>query len=275
MTREMLPQDVVDEIVKITSLIDGALLVGGQAHNFWAQRYLSNEPKLGQYEPFVTKDIDFLGTSAVAAHMATALGGKLIKNSMNDASPEVARIKAVVLGKEVEIDLLGHILGPPADRVNKDSVVLICPVQSKNSAGEVPITILHPLHCLQSRAANVIKLGRSNDVAKRQLAASPIILRAYLDEFLGDGSDKKRVHAATTVMKSLGGYLKSDIIGKQIHMRSRQNPLDVLKSFATDKRLDERYRENQLKTMINEIANRQKQDRAKVLQMNMQQGLGR
>jgi hypothetical protein len=36
-------------------------LIGGQAVNYWAERYLSVEPELRQLQPFTSEDIDFKG----------------------------------------------------------------------------------------------------------------------------------------------------------------------------------------------------------------------
>ena len=45
---------------------DGAgqpyLLVGGQAVNYWAERYLVTAPELANLQPFTSEDIDFKGT---------------------------------------------------------------------------------------------------------------------------------------------------------------------------------------------------------------------
>lgn len=37
------------------------LLIGGQAVNYWAERYLSVEPQLESLQPFTSEDIDFKG----------------------------------------------------------------------------------------------------------------------------------------------------------------------------------------------------------------------
>lgn len=37
------------------------LLIGGQAVNYWAERYLASEPQLKPLQPFTSEDIDFKG----------------------------------------------------------------------------------------------------------------------------------------------------------------------------------------------------------------------
>jgi hypothetical protein len=36
-------------------------LIGGQAVNYWAERYLAAEPELKSLQPFTSQDIDFKG----------------------------------------------------------------------------------------------------------------------------------------------------------------------------------------------------------------------
>src|SRR3546814_18023555 len=49
---------------------------------------------------------------------------------------------------------------------------------------ELKVPIMHPFHCLGSRVANVIELGRRDDTAKRQLEAAPTVLSEYINEML-------------------------------------------------------------------------------------------
>lgn len=121
----------------------------------------------------------------------------------------------------------------------------------------------------------MITLGRNYDVAKRQLNAAPIVLREYISEALGDGSDPNRTRVATSVLKSLDAYLQTDIVGRRLHMRMKNNPLGVIRAFEGDPRLDERYREKQLKRMITDISARQARDRNQMAAVAMGQGIPR
>ena len=49
------------------------LLIGGQAVNYWAERYLATEPQLKSLQPFTSEDIDFKGGSADVQHIARQL----------------------------------------------------------------------------------------------------------------------------------------------------------------------------------------------------------
>jgi len=50
------------------------LLIGGQAVNYWATRYLEQEPDLKSWQPFASKDIDFQGNLDDVLRTASLLG---------------------------------------------------------------------------------------------------------------------------------------------------------------------------------------------------------
>jgi hypothetical protein len=71
-TRFTLPQ--FSEILQIRNL-DGRpyVLIGGQAVNYWAGRYLASEAALKKHIPFTSEDIDFCGSRDDVRHVADQL----------------------------------------------------------------------------------------------------------------------------------------------------------------------------------------------------------
>lgn len=49
------------------------ILIGGQAVNYWAERYLAAEPALQKLQPFTSLDIDFRGNREDVQHIAAQL----------------------------------------------------------------------------------------------------------------------------------------------------------------------------------------------------------
>jgi len=49
------------------------ILIGGQAVNYWAERYRAIEPQLEALQPFTSEDIDFKGDQADVRRIATQL----------------------------------------------------------------------------------------------------------------------------------------------------------------------------------------------------------
>lgn len=74
MVQPMLSQSIIEEIIATLEPGDEPFLVGGQATNFWAERYYDKDPGLAAYSPFNSKDIDFFGSYDAASKLAKTLG---------------------------------------------------------------------------------------------------------------------------------------------------------------------------------------------------------
>lgn len=171
---------------------------------------------------------------------------------MDDSSPETAQVIATIDGAEIRIDFLGHVLGVRRDIENHVAEIVVMANRDNGTEFEVAIPLMHPLDCLRSRVANIVQLNRIDDVAQRQAAASPVVLREYLLEALAD-SDHREV---SRTLGALFHYLRRDPIGRGAHKAIGRDPIEVIERFATDERLDTRYREYQLVTMIGELRGR-------------------
>lgn len=272
----MLSQSIIEEIIATLEPGEEPFLVGGQATNFWAERYYDKDPGLAAYSPFNSKDIDFFGSYDAASKLAKTLGGTVRRPAADDHSPQTAVVSAVVQGTEVEIDFLWNVIGPPKDDLASKTVKVDYPLTVDGVAGSVPLRIMHPLHCRQSRASNIITLGRRDEVSKRQLNAAVLILRAHISEVLEDSSAKNKASSKVTqaILSDLTHYLTKDIVGAQLHNRTATNPIEIIKAFRDDPRLDERFRDNQVQSMIESISTRQARDRNRMLQARQAQGIG-
>ena len=58
------------------------IIVGGHAVNFWGEFYSEREPRLKALLPFVSKDLDLIGTEAEAARVAQRIGWHLSPPSL-------------------------------------------------------------------------------------------------------------------------------------------------------------------------------------------------
>jgi hypothetical protein len=164
---------------------------------------------------------------------------------MDNATPQSAIVCATVDGIEIEIDFLTHVLGVKPKALERSAAEIIAPLRVGDEVTTIEIPIMHPLHCLQSRVANVVKLGRKDDVARRQLAAAPYVVREYVSEVLNAGDNDE----ASQTLQRLFEYLRSDIHGRVAHEYCENDPVAVIDHFAQDERFDPRYRENNIATM--------------------------
>jgi hypothetical protein len=83
-----------------------AVLVGGQALNFWAERYLPRVPELGRGAPYTSKDIDFCGNRHAVLECAQRLGGQPIVPEVFSPPSTGKVIFADAAGVQHEIDFI-------------------------------------------------------------------------------------------------------------------------------------------------------------------------
>ncbi|MFN3407825.1 MAG: hypothetical protein ACK45B_02415 [Limisphaerales bacterium] len=118
------------------------ILIGGQAVNYWATRYLAVEPDLKAWQPFTSKDIDFQGTVADVRRAASLLGrpSRLPHKRMmtafaggvswpvGDALSQVEFVRTLpgVKPSEVERFAVTHLFGEQTIRVADPVSLLAC-----------------------------------------------------------------------------------------------------------------------------------------------------
>ncbi|MEC3909432.1 hypothetical protein U5A82_02770 [Sphingobium sp. CR2-8] len=204
------------------------------------------------YGPYTSKDLDYFGQREAAEKLAHALNGTLLIPHSDDHTPQTAIVQATIGEQDVEIDFLWHVKGVNTASLEKQAVEVRMHVRAGSRTGQMLIPIMHPLHCMQSRLANVVTLHRDTDLARRQLEASPIVLREYLFEALAAGGHRH----VTSVLQGLADYLLSDPVGRKAHKVMKNDPAAVFAHFQDDDRLDERWREKSLGAVRQKIAER-------------------
>ncbi|MBB3862523.1 hypothetical protein GGQ88_003824 [Novosphingobium hassiacum] len=251
--KEPLARTTVIKLAAVLGLEDNAFIIGGQALNLWAERYAPQREELIAFGPFTSKDLDYFGHREAAKKLASALKGKVHYPGPDDHTPNSAVVTATIDGIDLEIDFLSNVMGVRANALERNAVELIVPVNG-DGVDELALPVMHPLHCLQSRVANVVNLGRQDDVALRQLAAAPIVLEAYVDEMLAAGEVKE----AKAVFQHLFQFLRSDIAGRQCPDLPMRNPAEVLATFQRDRRIDWRFRWFNLRSMRRKLRRRKR-----------------
>lgn len=256
----------VRELIAKIPLENGLFVAGGQALNFWAEHYSSCE-ELSAYRPYMSKDMDFFGRFDAAERFAKAVGGKVLASDRNSPIQFVeAVVEAKINGQVVKVDFLNHVLGVESKDLVKFAVDLMLPVKSEDGSAELPLPIMHPLHVLQSRIANVLRLEppvhseafSAASTRRRQANAAPIVLREYVSERLETGE----VRGAQGTLRQLAFWLGSQEDGRRALEATVNDPLHVLMTFADDSRLDCRWRQHNLAPMItNLLSGREKRKR--------------
>lgn len=244
---EALPKPIVIKLASVLKLEDGAFIVGGQAVNLWAERYAPNCPELAYYAPFTSKDLDYFGYAAAAQKLAEALGGEAIYPDLNDHTPQSALVCATVDGRALQIDFLSHVIGIQPIELQSQAVELRVPLN--NGEGYLDIPVMHPLHCLQSKVTNYVKLDRKDDAAMRQLGAAPIILEKYIKEML----QISEIREVVRTIQRLYYFLHKHEAGRLTSTMPMPDPLGIITRLISDNRLDWRFRWFNLRQMRKRI----------------------
>jgi hypothetical protein len=237
------------EIFQIAACLDcgEAVVVGGQALNIWAELFSSRVPDLESYRPFTSKDFDYLGYVSAARKLAEKLGGTLKIPSLEDMTPSTALVEADIVGRKIIIDFIGNVLGVQQKRLEDSTVELRVPFVFDGSNHELTLLIIHPVHCLQARAANVMHpmMNRRDDASLRQLRAAVIVVSAYILDRLQNGDHKE----ATWSVKELSRWLRHQH-ARAIYEELKIDPLEILRIVSEAPEWDARFVAKTLRPLI-------------------------
>lgn len=206
------------------------VLVGGQAINIWANLYLSRIEALRAEGPFTSKDVDFLGDKGAVKECARRLN--LGKAFFDTPFAREAPINSGVVqyvddaGVPRRIDFLETLLGVNERDVRKTA--------ARIDIGGQPISVMHPVLCIQGRGPLILHLGRKDELTLKQLRAAILCSR----EFLGDLVSAQKAREVYGWNEHLFSYALSSE-GIEIYKRYR---IDVFKAVLVDDRLDEKFR---------------------------------
>jgi hypothetical protein len=175
------------------------VLVGGQAVAFWASVLESRGVPAPAADLLTSKDVDFEGNARAARRAAELLGGVARIPSMDEHTPNTG----LVLfndseGIDREIDFIGEPLGLRHRDVRDTAVLLTLDSADQN---DVPLWLMHPERCMESRVYNVQVLRHDDDQAIRKLCASIVCAREWSRLLLGDEGipDSDRVRAVLRI----------------------------------------------------------------------------
>jgi hypothetical protein len=220
------PSIFAEILERLAPVAHDVVLIGGQAVSFWTTRYMDRVPELQRDAPYWTKDLDFCGTAAQARECARLIGGHCREYTVADRSPCTAIIQ---LG-ELQIDFLKVPYGVrDAEQVHAHSV----PYQYGR--------VMHPMHMLQSRTANVAELpSHQTERHRKQLRAAVLCVReVLLDTLAQSASEPSAIRSALRMSESIFD-LAAAPAGVCAYV---EQGLDVLDAVVLDPRLPKAFRE--------------------------------
>lgn len=152
-------------------------IVGGQAVNYWAERYVVREPALGVFRPFTSKDLDLVGTTADARQAAAATDWEFVPP---DADAFVMQAKLRRGGLLVEF-------------LRPDGLDLFSPDQAEFRVGAPPgtvlVRVLNPAELLMKKVALAVDVpqdGVEGEIAPRQDVRHAQMLARVLPHYLSE-----------------------------------------------------------------------------------------
>ena len=153
------------------------VLIGSQAVNYWAERYLETEPQLRPLQPFTSEDIDFKGNAEDVRRIARQLG-------LNPVFPVKVAMPA----------LAGVIPFRISDI--KSNIEIVRRVPGVSGTSEVTaieaewnglsIRVLDPISLLASKLELVAKVAQEDRRDALHLKILVPCVRGFLEEFLLD-----------------------------------------------------------------------------------------
>jgi hypothetical protein len=186
------------------------LLIGGQAVNYWAERYLSTEPQLKPLQPFTSEDIDFKGGSDDVQRIALQLELSPGYPSKVEMTALAGIIPFQIGGLKSNIEVIRRI---PGISGSVDALAVQAEWNGKT------IRVLDPISLLACKLDLVASVPQEK---RRDVAHLKILLpcvRAFLNEFLqqverGQIPARHWLGAANQVLKLTTDHRARKIAGK-------------------------------------------------------------
>ena len=176
-----------------------AVVVGGQAVNFWAQMFEDAAPELRQFRPFTSTDLD-LHRPDTAAH--SVLRKQAINRSV-DHDP-FGKVFSVV-------SQLFQVKGPAGTSFRVDSLKLVAGLKSEEITrgtmvvefAGVKLRVLDPITCLKAKLHNVRQLAQANRQDEKHVRILIICVRHFLARLIAEGASYGNYRPALNALQQL------------------------------------------------------------------------
>jgi hypothetical protein len=157
------------------------IIIGGQAVNYWAETYLSAEPELAAFLPFVSKDIDFIGELGDVRAAAQTLGlpAKLPHPKMRTAFAGAVIFR--IGGERANIEFVRNMPGVSEAEINRWAV-------SSERAGRA-IRVADPVSLLACKLHLALTVDQTNRRDADHVHILMLCTRAFLRETLRGAAD--------------------------------------------------------------------------------------
>jgi hypothetical protein len=172
----------LDQFVEIFDLRDSTgnpyLLIGGQAVNFWAERYSSIETDLTAHRPFRSRDIDFKGNRSDVIRIA---------QDLKRPAKFPDKVAMTALAGAVTIEVCGHITNIEIVRIvpgvtdsQADATAVIADLQGKQ------LRVLNPVLLTACKLELAFTISQEERQDLTHLRIMIPCVRGFMRELLAD-----------------------------------------------------------------------------------------
>lgn len=152
------------------------IIVGGQAVNFWADRYAPDEPKLLAYRPFTSRDLDLLASIMNAYRLALAVHGTVEKPKRRVASPVLGNVEVKAGGVARSVQFLKSVRGVSNREIEKTAIPFVL--------GNVEISVADPITMLKAKLHNLVELDQRDRNDRNHVEILRICVPLFLERQL-------------------------------------------------------------------------------------------
>jgi len=253
-----------EEVQRILGLLEplsadrSIVLVGGQAVAFWTRFLAERSSEVAAFAPLTSKDIDFEGSARAVRRTAELLEARMRLASIDDHTPNTGIVIFVDAdGIEREIDFIDQPLGLRARDIRDTAVRLIVPTD--DARHEVPIWVMHPERCMESRIYNAQILHKTDGLAIRQLEVSVACTREWSRYLLDDDSSQERARAVLRINERIFRKCMRDMHFRAAELGLEIDPFEAV--LAEHQALPARFRERRYLQMREQLEDRRARDR--------------
>jgi hypothetical protein len=208
--------------------------------------------------PVVSRDIDFLGNAADLQRAGKLLGGRVRVAGWEDHTPLAGA--AMFLdsdGHKRRLDFLENVYGMNSDDIRSTAIeVDLLPGEDR----QVPVWVMHPERCMESRVHNSALPNKQTDLAWRQLRASILCARAF-SQLLFDERGETAVRDVLNLNERIFRFAQGDRCARLALDRG----IEAFDAVLDDERLPEKFRTLRLPQMqerIRALRERQRERRS-------------
>lgn len=152
------------------------ILIGGQAVNYWAERYRSAEPELEHFLPFASQDIDFKGAREDVKQIAGQLGLTAVFPDTRAMTALAGIIPLRARGMESAVEVVRLVPGVRDEQIEASAM--------EADLGENRIRVLDPIWLTANKLDLAMTISQDERQDVRHLQIMILCVRTFLKEAL-------------------------------------------------------------------------------------------